>query len=512
MKNVLLTRHSGTEVLESSLYKVFSQIEQIVEENHNAIKSIDDSGSKYHLDKWILENASRADLIITSDPYALKILKENAWGGKTIFKALGGFPRGAASLRGALPYLNSSDVIWCNSTADMEIYSLLVAHDGTQPKAVYIPYSMDDQNYYPLENKEIRQKQRKAWGANPEDFVLVYAGRVTIEKNVHATLEVVAELARQGYPVKLVIIGKIEDVPFREFQMHSANLENKITELIEASGISERVTIQEWQTREALNEVLNAADAFINLTLHHDENFGLSQIEAMSSGLPVIGTAWGGLKDTVVDEKVGFAIDTWVTTKGIRYDAPRVIESIKELFENQQLRESQRRHARAHAIRNYSDTLYSQRVTQLIEDVINETHEKTKPTFTLFGSQFDQRFARAGYPIKYSKSARAPDPVYDGLSDPDYMTLIRPYTSRNEQVLEPESRLFRAMTGHLNGKYFISDDLLYSIRIPVSSEEADVINELNRWESVRLSMLDYPDELLISLVEKGLLGISKEVR
>ena len=511
MKNVLLTRHSGTEVLESSLYKVFSQIEQIVEQNHNAIKSVDGSGSKYHLDQWILENASCADLIITSDPYALKILKENGWRGKTIFKALGGFPRGAASLRGALPYLYSSDVIWCNSTADMEIYLLLVSHDGTQPKAVYIPYSMDDGNYYPLENEEIRQKQREAWGAKPEDFVLVYAGRVTIEKNVHATLEVVEELARQGYPVKLVIVGKIEDVPFREFQMHPVNLENKITEFIEASGISERVTIQEWQTREALNEVLNAADAFINLTLHHDENFGLSQIEAMSSGLPVIGTAWGGLKDTVVDEKVGFAIDTWVTTNGIRYDAPRVIAAIKELFENRQLREAQRKHAREYAIRNYSDTLYSQRVTQLIEDVINEIPEETKPTFTPFGFQFDQRFARTGYPIKYSKSARAPDPVYDRLSDPAYMTLIAPYTSRTELTLEPESHLFRAMTGHLNGKYFISDDLLYSIRIPISSEEVEVINQLNRWESVPRSMLNYPDELLISLAQKGMLGISKEI-
>ena len=109
----------------------------------------------------------------------------------------------------------------------MEIYELLVTQDGTQPQAVCIPYSMDKETFRPLKNEESRQKFRSAWGFKPDDFVLVYAGRVTVEKNVHAIIETVAELTHLGHPVKLVIVGKIEDVPFREFGMYPVNLEEK---------------------------------------------------------------------------------------------------------------------------------------------------------------------------------------------------------------------------------------------------------------------------------------------
>lgn len=514
MKTIFLTRHAETEDIGSSLHKVFSEIEQITEQHYNVVKLKNDLLTKQDLDTWILRNAMHADLLITSDPYALKVLKENGWQGKTILKALGGFPRGASGFRGAMPYLYRSDVVWFTCTADMQIYESLVTHDGTQPEAVCIPYHMDPDTYQPLKNNESRQKLRNTWGFKQDDFVLVYAGRVTIEKNVHAIIEAVAELTRLGDPVKLVLVGKIEDVPFREFQMHPVNVEKKIKTLIENAGVSDRVVIQEWQTPEKLNEVLNAADAFINLTLHHDENFGLSQIEAMSAGLPVIGTAWGGLKDTIINQEVGFAIDTWITKNGIRFDAPAVIDAIKCLMENTHLREIQSQRAREHAVANYNNISYREQLTQLIETILHEPMQSTRPSFTPFGSQFHQRFERKrkGYIPKHSLSARAPNPVYDKLSDSDYMELIAPYTSRTEHTIEPNSQLFCALTGQLNGKFFISEDLLYSLRIPIVLEEADVIHQLNRWQNVPRQRLNLSNELLNRLIQKGVIGVSKEIQ
>ena len=512
MKTIFLTRHAETEDIGSSLHKVFSEIEQITEQDYNVVKLKNDLSTKRDLDTWILRNAMHTDLLITSDPYALKVLKENGWQGKTILKALGGFPRGASSFRGAMPYLYRSDVVWFTCRADMQIYESIVTHDGTQPEAICIPYHMDPDTYQPLKSSESRQKLRSAWRFKQDDFVLIYAGRVTIEKNVHAIIEAVAELTRLGDPVKLVLVGKIENVPFREFQMHPVNVEEKIKTLIENAGVSDRVVIQEWQTPEKLNEVLNAADAFINLTLHHDENFGLSQIEAMSAGLPVIGTAWGGLKDTIINQEVGFAIDTWVTKNGIRFDAPAVIEAIKGLMENTQLREIQSQRAREHAVTNYNNISYREQLTQLIETTLHESMQPKKPSFTPFGSRFHQKFKRKGYIPKHSSRARAPDPVCDSLSDPDYMELIAPYTSRTQHTLEPNSQLFCAMTGQLNGKFFISEDLLYSLRIPIVSEEADVIHQLNRWQNVPRQGLNLSNELLNRLIQKGVIGVSKEMQ
>ena len=510
MKTVLLTRHSETEQRGSSLYNVFSRIEQITEQNYKILKVQGNPWSNLKQENWVLEDALEADLAITAIPTFIEEMRTNGWQGKTIFKAMGGLPRGAIDLREVLPYLYQSDVIWCTSAADVEIYSRLVSQDGTQPQPICLPYSVNPETYQPLKNRESREELRKTWGFKHDDFVLVYAGRVTVEKNIHSILEVVYELTRLGYPVKLLIVGQVENASFSEFHMYPVDLDQKIDILIESLQISDRVVIQEWQTPVELNAVFNAADAFINLTLHHDENFGLSQIEAMSAGLPVIGTAWGGLKDTIVNEEVGFSSDTWVTANGIRFDGPIVINAIKSLIENSQMRREQGQRGRERALANYGDALYSKRVIQLIESVINSPIKETVATFTPFGHQFHQRFTRKEFPLKYERRTHAVRPTYDGLSDADYLELIEPYTSQRELKLKPESLLFRSMKGKQNGAFFISEDLLYPIRIPICLEEIDVISQLSRWQVVRRSVLNHSNDILIGLIRKGIVGISED--
>ena len=67
------------------------------------------------------------------------------------------------------------------------------------------------------------------------------------------------------------------------------------------------------------------------------------------------------------------------------------------------------------------------------------------------------------------------------------------------------------MTGQLNGKFFISEDLLYSVRIPIVSEEADIIHQLNRWQNVPRQGLNFSNEFLNRLIQKGVIGVSKEI-
>ena len=347
MKTILLTRHAATEVPNSSLYTVFSQIEQILEKDYHLLKAENEPLSTRDLESWTIKNALDVDLVITSyGAHIIEILRKNGWKGKIIFQALGGFPRGARQFREVMPALYQSDTIWFTSTADRGIYHVFIDQDKPHPEAIYLPFGVNIEAYYPLKSREKREKLRKTWGVKPDDFVLVYTGRVTSEKNLHTTLRAIAELKRLGYPVKLVIVGRFEDIPFSEFRMYSTHLENKIHTLIESLQISNEVLILEWQTPEELNEVFNASDVFINLTLHHDENFGLSQIEAMSAGVPVIGTAWGGLKDTIENFDGGFSINTWGTENGIRIDTVAVIDAVKCLIENKHLREEQGRRGR----------------------------------------------------------------------------------------------------------------------------------------------------------------------
>lgn len=510
MKTILLQRHAATEVEDSSLYTVFSQIEDILENDYHLLKPEGEPFSMRDLETWTLENALDADLAIVSYMKHVEVLRKNGWKGKVIYQALGGFPRGGAKFREVMPYLYQSDLVWFTSSADAGIYYEFVAQDGTQPEAVHLPFGVKNETYYPLNDKEKHQSLRETWGFNSNDFVLVYTGRVTVEKNVQTTLGAVAELIRLGYPVKLVMVCRFEDVPFTEFGMHPIDLEGKINTLIDTLGISENVTILGWQSAEELNEVFNASDAFINLTLHHDENFGLSQIEAMSAAVPVVGTAWGGLKDTIENFEGGFRINTWVSENGIRVDTPAVIDAVKRLIENKALREEQGRLGQQRSLKKFSYADYIVGVKQLVERALNSPTNETKATLSAFGSRYSQRFTWRTPELKYAKRG-AMRPTYDGLSDPDYRQLITPYTSGVASKLNPDSLLFLGLNGKQNGSFFISEDPLYPIRLPTCSEEAAIINQLSFWHAVPRSTLNHSDDILTKMVERGLVGISTEI-
>lgn len=58
---------------------------------------------------------------------------------------------------------------------------------------------------------------------------------------------------------------------------------------------------------EARQETLSGADVFLFMIDNIQETFGLAPLEGMAAGLPVLGSDWDGLKDTISDD-VGFRV------------------------------------------------------------------------------------------------------------------------------------------------------------------------------------------------------------
>jgi glycosyltransferase involved in cell wall biosynthesis len=61
-----------------------------------------------------------------------------------------------------------------------------------------------------------------------------------------------------------------------------------------------------WVSEEGLADLVGRARSAIYLPI--DEDFGMSPVEAMSAGKPVIGVAEGGLLETVIDGETGFLV------------------------------------------------------------------------------------------------------------------------------------------------------------------------------------------------------------
>ena len=70
-----------------------------------------------------------------------------------------------------------------------------------------------------------------------------------------------------------------------------------------------------WQTEAQLSRWIGNAIAAIYIPM--DEDFGMSPVESMAAGKPVIGVAEGGLLETVVPDQTGILLEPPPTADAI---------------------------------------------------------------------------------------------------------------------------------------------------------------------------------------------------
>lgn len=70
------------------------------------------------------------------------------------------------------------------------------------------------------------------------------------------------------------------------------------------------------RSAEVREQIWHAADVFCSLSVNLQETFGLTPIEAMGAGLPVVVSDWNGYRDTVRHGVDGFLIPTSMPAAG----------------------------------------------------------------------------------------------------------------------------------------------------------------------------------------------------
>lgn len=135
---------------------------------------------------------------------------------------------------------------------------------------------------------EERRRARTLLGYGPDDFVVGTVARLDHQKGVDTLVEAIAAAAPSCHQLRLLVVG---DGPERDH----------LTALARARGIEAAVRFPGYQLE--VKPYLHAMDIYAAPS--RTEGLGVAIIEAMASGLPVLGTAVGGIPEIVTDEVSG---------------------------------------------------------------------------------------------------------------------------------------------------------------------------------------------------------------
>lgn len=173
------------------------------------------------------------------------------------------------------------------------------------PELPVIPLGVDIQRY----TKTI-SNARQQLNIGENDIVVLFVGRLSFHAKAHPqpmfmALQAVAESQPQR-KIHLIQCGWYANTAIKDAFAQSAEY------------FSPNVVVHHLDGRDKQNVTLawSAADIFMSLSDNIQETFGLTPIEAMARGLPVLVSDWNGYKDTVVHGETGFRVPTTQPSPG----------------------------------------------------------------------------------------------------------------------------------------------------------------------------------------------------
>ena len=219
-----------------------------------------------------------------------------------------------------------------------------------------IPNGVDTERFNPKGSRRLREEVEA-------DFIVLYVGRLVYRKGVHHLVEAMKLLAKREPGILLVIAG---DGP----------LKRSLREKVESLGLDKQVLFLGRVDDSLLPDLYRSSDVFVMPSLF-GESFGIVALEAMASGIPVIASAIGGLKEIIIDGVNGILLRD--------VNPETIADEIYRLYLDDTLRLYLSRKAREHVEKNYSWRNITRRIEEeyvkLLEEAALKQYDKRIDVF-----------------------------------------------------------------------------------------------------------------------------------
>lgn len=176
---------------------------------------------------------------------------------------------------------------------------LITLYQAEPAKMTIIPNGYNPNDFFPVDQTIARQRLN----LDPEKPILLQLGRLVPRKGIDTVIQALAVL-RQKHTIDahLLIVGGesrcADPVLTPEI--------GRLRQLADDLDVAHQITFTGSRDRNELRDYYSAADAFVTTPWY--EPFGITPLEAMACGTPVVGSAVGGIKHTVLANKTGFLV------------------------------------------------------------------------------------------------------------------------------------------------------------------------------------------------------------
>lgn len=239
---------------------------------------------------------------------------------------------------------------------------LIQFYNADSTRTCIVPCGYDPNEMWPVD--QVRARHNLA--LPKDDFILLQLGRMVPRKGVDVPIRALAAL-RKCYKIdaSLLIVGGETDTP----DPRATPEIGRLSQIVEAEGVGDRVHFVGCRQRDILRYYYSAADVFITTPWY--EPFGITAVEAMACGKPVIASNVGGLKFSVRDGETGYLVAP--------RDFQKVAERLAYLKKSPAVLHALGAAARLRALKYFTWTDVAARMAAIFNQVLDERADLSAP-------------------------------------------------------------------------------------------------------------------------------------
>ena len=206
---------------------------------------------------------------------------------------------------------------------------------------------------------------------------VLFVGRLSPEKGIHVLLRAFAAIAGEAPNARLEMIGPRTELPVELLsglstdprvqelaQYYDGSVTSQyqayLDDIVTDYGLKERVAFLGNLPHKDLLARYQNADILVNPSF--SESFGISIVEGMASGIPVIGGRVGGMAETVLHEETGLLVEPG--------DEDDLASALLRILHDEQLARDMGVAGRHRAVHNFSWLARVRRLEEIYRGIV----------------------------------------------------------------------------------------------------------------------------------------------